>query len=34
MLNTMFIALPIAHAVTRRAVEGALKGDRVRPSGR
>jgi len=31
MLRTMFIGLPIAHMVSRRAVEGALKGDRVRP---
>jgi hypothetical protein len=31
MLDHMFIAIPIAHTATRRAVEGALKGDRVRP---
>jgi hypothetical protein len=30
MLIDMFIALPIAHTVTRRAVLGALAGDRVR----
>jgi hypothetical protein len=28
------IALPIAHTATRRAVEGALAGDRRRPAPR
>jgi hypothetical protein len=28
------IALPISHMVTRRAVEGAHHGDRVRPAPR
>jgi hypothetical protein len=35
MLNAMNLtALPISHMVTRRAVEGAHPGDRVRPAPR
>jgi hypothetical protein len=35
MLDHMnLIALPIIHTVTRRAVEGARAGDRVRPAPR
>jgi len=35
ILNLMnLIALPLVHTATRRAVEGALREDRVRPAPR
>ena len=34
MILMNLIALPLSHMVTQRAVEGALRDDRVRPAPR